>query len=132
MNAPSCLPRLIRTMLLPLGSMALGNDVHAELIDIAWNAGGQFERQLPVPAGKFAEVCGKLSRGTRVAWSFDADSALDFNIHYHEGKELIFPAKQENIEHAQGDLAVTATQDYCWMWTNRSGSAIHMKFALRK
>lgn len=132
MKATKYLRCLIGTTLLPLGFLTLVNDARAQVIDIAWNANRQFDRQLTVPAGKFAEVCGKLSSGTSIAWSFDAASALDFNIHYHEGKKVIFPAKQENIEHAKGDLAVTADQDYCWMWTNKSASAIELKLALKK
>ena len=35
----------------------------AELIDIAWNTSGQFEKTAIVQPGKFLELCGALAKG---------------------------------------------------------------------
>jgi hypothetical protein len=75
---------------------------------------------LTVPPGKFAELCGALKPGQNVTWSFEAKSALNFNIHYHVGKEVRFPAQIDRTQGAQGELQVDAAQDYCWMWTNKT------------
>jgi hypothetical protein len=92
---------------------------HSELLDIAWNASGQYEKTAIVQPGKFLELCGDLSKGQAIGWSFDADQALDFNLHFHEGKEVFFPAKQDAVKQASGTLNVAVKQDYCWMWSNK-------------
>ncbi|MEO7253489.1 MAG: hypothetical protein ABIZ64_04510 [Casimicrobium sp.] len=104
----------------------------AELIDIAWNSSGQFEKTATVPPGKFLELCGGLSSGQTIGWSFDADQALDFNIHFHEGKAVVFPAKYEGAKQAAGTLNVVAKQDYCWMWSNKNTTAVKLTARLKR
>lgn len=106
--------------------------VHAELIDIAWDAQGRFDKVSTVPPGKFVEVCGKLARGIDIEWAFDADRPGDFNIHYHLGKEVVFPARQSAVARATGTLEVKSEQDYCWMWTNKSDSVARLELRLSR
>ena len=40
---------------------------------------------------------------------------MDFNVHYHEGKDVRFPAKRAQVSKADGTLDVSVDQDYCWM-----------------
>ena len=47
---------------------------------------------------------------------------MNFNIHYHEGSSVVFPAKQDQTASLEGKLEVPADQDYCWMWENGSGA----------
>ena len=95
-------------------------DARAELVEIAWDNAGRFETAVSLAPGKFAEVCGKLAQGQSVAWSFKGDRPMNFNIHYHEGKQVVFAAKQDAAVDAQGKLDVRLSQDYCWMWTNKT------------
>ena len=95
-------------------------DARAELVGIAWDNAGHFETALSVAPGKFAEVCGKLVQGQTIAWSFKADRPMNFNIHHHEGKQVVFSAKQDAVVDVQGKLDVSLSQDYCWMWTNKT------------
>ena len=92
----------------------------AEIVDIAWDSNGRFERSATVPPAKFTEVCGKLPAGLKVRWDFEASTPLDFNIHYHVGKEVVFPSKLKAVAAAQDTLDTKIEQDYCWMWTNKS------------
>ena len=92
----------------------------AELLDIAWTASGLYEKTSTVQPGKFLELCGGLTKGQAIDWSFDSDLALDFNVHFHEGKDVVFPEKQTAVTKASGTLNVAAKQDYCWMWSNKS------------
>lgn len=101
----------------------------AEIVDIAWQDGNRFDPNLTVASGKFAELCGPLAAGKRVSWSFESDADLAFNIHYHLGKAVHYPARQDRVRQAAGDLAVDQAQDYCWMWTNKS--ATQAKLAVR-
>ncbi|MFT3957030.1 MAG: hypothetical protein QM722_22420 [Piscinibacter sp.] len=105
---------------------------HAEVVDLQWQEGGRFERSLTVAPGKFAEICGPLAPGQTVQWSFTAEQALNFNIHYHVDKDVHYPAKQDGVERAKGDLVVTSRQDYCWMWVNKAASPSRLTVAMTR
>jgi len=104
----------------------------AELVEINWSDAGYFERQLSVAPGKFAEVCGPLKAGQKVDWNYQSDAPLNFNIHYHLGKEVRYPARVEQSAQEQGSLAVDSAQDYCWMWSNKSKQAVKLSIGLSR
>ena len=112
--------------------MLTGAGARAELGDIEWMADGSAVREFQVAPGQFAEWCGRLKRGEKVQWTFEATGSLNFNVHYHQGKDVRFPEKQDGIAKAQGTLDVSLDQDYCWMWTNKSASTVALKAGLRK
>ncbi|HEX2543170.1 MAG TPA: hypothetical protein VHM00_19065 [Caldimonas sp.] len=91
----------------------------AEVIPITWDAAQRFQLTSSVAAGKFVEVCGRLPRGALVRWSFESAAPLDFNIHFHQGKKVVVPAKRDGAATASGTLLARVAQDYCWMWTQR-------------
>ena len=95
----------------------------ANIVDIAWTADSRFVHKTQIAAGKFVEICGKVSAGEAVRWSFNADALLDFNIHYHVGKDVVFPAKRAQVSGGQDVLKASVAQDYCWMWTNKTASS---------
>ena len=121
---------VLATAVLAAAVMAI--DARAELVEIAWDNAGRFETAVSVAPGKFAEVCGKLAQGQSVAWSFKGDRPMNFNIHYHEGKQVVFAAKQDAAVDAQGKLDVSLSQDYCWMWTNKANTLVRLQFLLQK
>ena len=104
----------------------------AAIVDIQWSPEGRFEHKSGVAAGKFVELCGKLAAGSRVRWSFEGTAATNFNIHYHVGKEVVYPAKKDQVLREQGELRVEADQDYCWMWSNKSGTALELNVTLAR
>jgi hypothetical protein len=105
---------------------------HAELVPVTWDPSGHFAHQTKVPPGKFVEVCEKLPQGSKVRWSYKSAAPMDFNIHYHEGKDVKFPAKQNASAAAEGVLDAATEQDFCWMWTNRSKAAAALQLTLRR
>ena len=68
--------------------------------------------------------------GDGVRWSFTTSAPVDFNIHYHVGKEAVFPAKQAQISSGRDTLNVTVAQDYCWMWTNKGSGPVSLTIDL--
>ena len=104
----------------------------AEVIELRWQDGGRFERKLTIAPGKFAELCGPLEQGQTIQWSFKADRAVNFNVHYHEGKDVRYPAKKDQVARLQGDLMVDAKQDYCWMWVNKTTTSAKLSVALMR
>ena len=103
----------------------------AEVISFNLDANPSFKTQANIQPGKFSEVCGKLKKGNLIRWQFDSSAPLDFNIHYHEGKEVIFPYKMNAIKSAKEELLISLDQDYCWMWTNKSSEAVKLEMNLR-
>ncbi len=102
------------------------------LVEIQWRADGGFEYSGTIQPGKFVEVCGKLSKGTAVKWQFETSAATDFNLHYHQGKEVIFPAKVNGAEQGVATLEVMLDQDYCWMWKNKTSQPVTLKLSLKR
>jgi hypothetical protein len=121
---PNLLPLLV--------ALACIAPARAELVPVAWDANGRFAHDATVAPGKFVEVCEKLAQGTRIAWAYDAAAPLDFNIHYHEGKQVRFPAKQDASAAGRGLLEAAVGQDYCWMWTNRQPGAARLSMKLER
>ena len=104
----------------------------AEIVDIAWDASGRFERSVSVAPAKFAEDCGKLPAGLKVRWSFDANTPLDFNVQYHVGKEIVFPSKLVAVASAKDTLDTKIDHDYCWMWSNKSAAPATIRVTLQR
>lgn len=104
----------------------------AQVIDIEWGAAGAFERKVSVAPGKFAEICGALQQGQSVQWRFGSSHELDFNIHFHEGAAVRYPTRADRVRELQGTLAVDSSQDYCWMWSNRSTAAASLSVTLQR
>ena len=103
----------------------------AELISFKLDGNLSFKTQSNIQPGKFSEVCGKLKKGNLIRWQFDSSAPLDFNIHYHEGKDIIFPYKMNAIKSGEEELLISLDQDYCWMWTNKSKEAVKLEMSLR-
>ncbi|MBI3367800.1 MAG: hypothetical protein HY021_04950 [Burkholderiales bacterium] len=104
----------------------------AEVIDLQWQDGGRFERSLAIAPGKFVELCGPLEAGQAILWSFKADRAVNFNIHYHVDKDVRYPARKDQVASLQGELAVDSKQDYCWMWVNKTTTETKLSVTLSR
>ena len=65
-------------------------------------------------------------------WDFEASTPVDFNVHYHEGKDVVFPAELSAVASAKGTLNTKIEQDYCWMWSNKSAAAATLTVNLRR
>lgn len=102
-------------------AVALAGNAWAQVATVEWNR-GTFEREFIVPAGKFVELCAMLEPGHNVAWRFSSQAPMDFNVHYHEGKEVRMPDRRDQADNASGVLAVASREDYCWMWTNKTST----------
>ena len=127
-------PRLCRAAVTTtvVALVAISRSASAEIIDVTWDAAGRFERVAAVAPGKFTEVCDKLPAGAKVRWDFEASAPLDFNVHYHVGKAVVFPSKLAAVSAATGTLDAKIEQDYCWLWSNKSAAAATVKVRLQR
>ncbi len=115
-----------------LAVMGLGLPAQAEIVDIRFDAERRFTHRFEVAAGKFAEACGQIPRGSAVQWRFQASAPMNFNIHYHEGKAVTYPEKREGRAQGAGTLQVTVDEAYCWMWTNKTGQSAAVTVELQR
>jgi hypothetical protein len=97
---------------------------------IEWKGDQRYEKTHTVAPGKFAELCTRLGAGAGVQWAFAADAPLDFNIHYHVGNGIEYPAKADGSRREKGTLVAASAQDYCWMWTNKGASPVALEVDL--
>lgn len=123
---------LCRSAALACAMLGGGALASTHIVDLTWASGGRFSHQAQIAAGKFVEVCGKLAVADSVRWSFTAAAPVDFNIHYHVGKETVFPVNKAQIAVARDTLNVTVAQDYCWMWTNKGPAPADLKVELAR
>jgi hypothetical protein len=122
----------VRTFVLALIAFSVSSIglAASHIVEIAWTGEGRFVHGASVAPGKFLEICGKLAPGDAVQWRFESSAPLDFNIHYHVGKDVEFPAKSAQVARASGTLQVAIREDYCWMWTNKSTTAARVDVQL--
>ena len=106
--------------------------VLAEMVPLTWDTQGEFAHSVAVKPGRFVELCEKLPAGAKVAWSFKADAALNFNLHFHEGKDVRYPVKQDRVTQAEGVFDAPGAQDYCWMWVNKGASPVTLALQLKR
>ena len=104
---------------------------NAQLVEAKW-ADGAFAHQATIAPKKFLEVCSKLKTGDAVAWRFNAATPTDFNIHYHVGKDVVYPENRKDVAAAEGMLTIALDQGYCWMWSNRTSNPVDIDVSLKQ
>lgn len=104
----------------------------AQVVDIDWTSEGRFAHATTLAPKEVLEVCGKLPKVSRVQWSFEATAALPFNIHVHQGKEVVYVARLERAERAQGLQTFDAEPAHCWMWANKGAQAVKVGVELQQ
>ena len=72
----------------------------------------------------FDERCLHLDAGQSIHYRFKASAPVDFNIHYHRGKDVVFPVRKAGVREASGTFKAKGAEGYCLMWEHKgSGSA---------
>lgn len=110
---------------LALAFVAIPSAANAKehVVEVAWTAAGEYRAELSLAQGKLKEACVALRAGDRVQWNFESDAETAFNIHYHEGEKVTYPAKKDGIRADRGVLEVAVPETYCWMWRASAGPA---------
>jgi hypothetical protein len=115
-----------------LTCIAVSSQATASLVELKWDEQGRFQHKTEIKAGGILEVCGKLSAGLKVDWQYKSPQALDFNIHFHEGKKVTLPVKYQARKEVAEQFEVKLTQDYCWMWSNKSKQVATVEIQLSR
>jgi len=99
---------------------------------VRWDAQGRFVRSLSIAPGAMTELCGRLARGQAVVWRFEADAPIDFNLHHHQGDQVIYSARLWSVEQAGERFMSGRAQVYCWMWQNPLPSVTRLKVTMER
>jgi len=79
---------------------------------------------LTLGPGKTHEECVRLQAGQSRKWYWRASAPVEFNIHYHEGSEVFYPTKREDVSKGRGRFKAKVAQEYCWMWTAKADATV--------
>jgi hypothetical protein len=72
--------------------------------------------------------CFALSTQQKLRYWYRAESAVDFNVQYVEGKNTVYPVKKDKSPIGSGTFQPRAAQDYCVVWTNMSKRPVTLSF----
>ena len=112
-------PRLAVWPMVAAAALMLGPAVPAAATSAA---AGPFSAA--IKPGGFDERCLRLEAGEAIDYDFRADRAIDFNIHYHRGRDVFYPVRLSQVTAVGPQRFVApAADDYCLMWENRGSAA---------
>lgn len=105
-----------------------GPALAAEIVDITWGPDNRFSHRVVAQTAGLVEVCGTVGVGQAIRWHFEASAPLRFNMHHHEGHNVVYSEQIEAATRAEGTLAPKLTQTYCWMWDRfpREGAGLEL------
>ena len=89
---------------------------------------GAHSKNVRLPAKEFHEECLNLTAGQRLAYVFTAQQTVQFNIHYHAGDKVLYPARR-NVRHLHGEYTSRQTQGYCMMWANPHAIGVNLSYS---
>ena len=88
--------------------------------------------RLDVPARGFDEHCVQLAEGERVRYRYSATADVDFNIHYHRGRDVLYPVKTAASRSADAVFTAPHADTYCLMWERRGEGAARIEGAVER
>jgi hypothetical protein len=82
---------------------------------------------LAIAPGKIDEICAPMAAGDTLRWRFEADAALDFNVHHHVGKQVLMPVQAKRTKRHDGTHAIDQANDWCLMFTAPKERAVRVR-----
>ena len=80
----------------------------------------------PIRPRGIAEECFDLQGGQTIGYAFESTAPVDFNIHFHRGKEVEYPVKRDQVQQADDRFEASSTQEFCLMWTNHTQAPVRV------
>lgn len=125
--------KALQNLAIAAGAALLATGIaFASAAEITWDDQGVFEYAAELESEGVVEVCGPLKAGDQATWAFNATDELDFNIHYHEGEEVVYPVQSKATSSLANKLVAPVDQTYCWMWTSQESASLRLKLRLSR
>ena len=83
-----------------------------------------------LPGKAFDERCLQLAAGESIRYRFRASAPVDFNIHYHRGKDVFFPVQQSGVKDVSGSFKAETAEGYCLMWEHKGSELVSVEGTL--
>ena len=84
--------------------------------------------KLQLPSSATHEECLKLLQENKVVYSFEASHPLTFDIHYHDGTQIVDAFAKKTIAALEATLKPEIVQEYCMTWSNHQPQAVQLKY----
>ena len=81
-----------------------------------------------LPSSATHEECLKLLQENEVVYSFEASHPLTFDIHYHDGTQIVVAFAKKTIAALDATLKPEFVQEYCMTWSNHQPQAVQLKY----
>jgi hypothetical protein len=107
--------------------------IAALAVALLFGAGGAAAQPVAAPyshtvgPGQIAEECFNLPAGESIGYSFEATGSVDFNIHFHRGKDVFYPVRATGLLRAADRFKAESTEEFCLMWTNGAAQAVTIR-----
>lgn len=85
--------------------------------------------QTEIAPSKAYEDCLEMKLGDSLVYSFEASKPLDFNLHCHEGSEVVCPVEKAGITSLSSTFIADRDQYFCLMWTNPNKEAVRLNYS---
>ena len=89
------------------------------------------ETAVTINPSKLHEECMGLMPGDALFYSFKASDPVDFNIHCHEGGNIICPVSKQSTSADEGKFYAEKEQTYCLMWTNIQTKPVRLTYTFK-
>lgn len=123
----------LRSLLPMLGLIALSAaPLLVKADDLRWSPADTVDASYVIAPGKSAELCGTVEPRLPVEWQFQANGPLEFNIHRHDGNEIVYATRSYRTRELNGRFSPTLQRDWCWMWTNESSAEVAVRVSLKR
>ena len=84
--------------------------------------------KIQLPSSATHEECLKLLQENEVVYSFEASHPLTFDIHYHDGTQIVDAFAKKTIATMEATLKPEIVQEYCMTWSNHQPQAVQLKY----
>jgi hypothetical protein len=89
------------------------------------------ESEVTINPSKIYEECIELTPRDVLFYSFKSFEPVDFNVHYHEDGNIIYPVFKKDSAAEEGKFYADKEQTYCLMWTNTQTKSVRITYAFR-
>jgi hypothetical protein len=84
--------------------------------------------KIQLPSSVTHEECLKLLQENEVVYSFESSHPLTFDIHYHDGTQIVDAFAKKTIATMEATLKPEIVQEYCMTWSNHQPQAVQLKY----
>ena len=74
------------------------------------------------------ERCFDMQPAQQLLYSYKSSAAVDFDLHYHIDKTIIYPIRKKNQIHANDVFIANEMREYCLLWENNSKDKLNIEY----